>query len=159
MSRWLAVVTMLVLLAGCGLLPIGEGGISWPMPGDGSVTSATAEFPVMGTFDVDAWTLAPKAEGTIVDQYGAAMAGAILCVGPSEGDAVPLGETDATGAYSVTLDAETLKAGSLMLWPFLPLTRFEPEGYNFEGVLLGGSDHNFVGFPAIYPVPPEKDCR
>jgi hypothetical protein len=153
-----AAVVCVGLLTGCGLLP-GGGGIGWPLPDSDLGAVPTAALPAMGTLDVSALTFAPTAQGTIVDPYGAAIAGVILCVGTSEADAVPLGETDASGAYSVSLDTDAVNSGSLMVWPFLPLTRFEPEGYVFEGVVLGGSSYDFKGLPAIYPVPPEKDCR
>ena len=159
MRRLLGAVVCVGLLAGCGLLPGGEGGIGWPMPGSDPGVAATAESPVMGTLDTSALTFSPRVEGTIVDQYGAAMVGVVLCVGPSEAGAMALGETDANGAYSVSLDADAMNSGSLLVWPYLPLTRFEPEGYVFEGVMLGGSGHDFKGLPAVYPVPPEKDCR
>jgi len=155
----LAVVACLGLLTGCDLLPTAEGGIGWPMPGSDPGVAATAVFPMAGTLDTSALTFSARAEGAIVDQYGAAMVGVILCVGTSEADAKPLGETDAYGAYSVVLDVGAAGNGSLRVWPFLPLTRFEPEGYVFEGVMMGGSGYDFKGLPAIYPVPPEKDCR
>jgi hypothetical protein len=155
---WLAFVV--TLCAGCGLLPIGgEGEPGWPFPNTDLGAIPTAAFPTMAPLEFGAMGLAPKAEGTIVDQYGAAMAGVVLCVGPSEAEAVPLGETDTSGFYSLTLDADAIGRGQLLMWPFLPLTRFEPEGFVFEGVLLGGSTYDFKGLPAIYPVPPEKDCR
>lgn len=57
----------------------------------------TVEMPTAAPLEVSALSLAPKVEGTIVDQYGAAMAGVILCVGASEAEAAPLGQTDASG--------------------------------------------------------------
>jgi hypothetical protein len=160
MHRWIGIAFAMVLCSGGGLLPGGEGGgISWPLPNSDLGVAATAALPPIGTVDVSPVLFAPRAEGTIVDQYGAAMAGVIICVGPNEADASPLAETDSGGAYSAALDADALAGGPLRLWPFLPLTRFDPEGYVFEGYLLGGSDYNFVGVPSIYPVPPERDCR
>jgi hypothetical protein len=160
MRQLLAVIVCVGLLSGCGLLPIGgEGGAGWPFPNTDLGAMPTAAFPTMAPLEFGAMGLAPKAEGTIVDQYGAGMAGVVLCVGPSEAEAVPLGQTDAKGYYSLTLDADAISRGQLLLWPFLPLTRFEPEGIVFEGVLMGGSTYDFKGLPAIYPVPPEKDCR
>jgi len=160
MRQLIAVVACLGLLTGCGLLPIGDGGeAGWPFANTDLGSMPTVAIPTVAPVDFGAMGLAPKAEGAIVDQYGAAMAGVILCVGPSEAEAVPLGETDASGFYSLSLDADAISRGQLLLWPFLPLTRFEPEGYVFEGVLLGGSSYDFKGVPAIYPVPPEKDCR
>jgi hypothetical protein len=160
MRNLIAVAACAGLLTGCGMLPMGDGGEGgWPFPNTDLATLPAPSFPTMAPVDLGAMGLAPRAEGTIVDQYGAAMAGVTLCVGPSEAEAVPLGTTDASGYYSVTLDADAISRGRLLLWPFLPLTRFEPEGFAFEGVLLGGSTYDFKGVPAIYPVPPEKDCR
>lgn len=160
MRRVLGAGLALSLLTGCGLLPGGEGGgIGWPFPGPDPAAIPTAPMPEFGTLDVGSFGLAPKVGGVILDQYGAGMAGVILCLGPSEAEAVSVGVTDAGGAYSLSLDSDAMSGGSLLLWPFLPLTRFEPEGYTFESVLLGGSDFNFMGVPAIYPVPPERDCR
>lgn len=148
------------LLAGCGLLPGGDGeGIGWPFPVTDPAAIPTAPLPEFATLDVDAFGLAPKVGGLIVDPNGAGLTGVVLCLGPSEAEAVSVAVTDAAGAYSLSLDADALSGGSLLLWPFLPLTRFEPEGYRLEGVLLGGSDFDFKGVPAIYPVPPERDCR
>jgi len=115
MRRLLGAVVCVGLLAGCGLLPGGEGGIGWPMPGSDPGVAATAESPVMGTLDTSALTFSPRVEGTIVDQYGAAMVGVVLCVGPSEAGAMALGETDANGAYSVSLDADAMNSGSLLV--------------------------------------------
>jgi len=160
MRRAIWIAFAMVLCSSCGLLPGGErGGISWPLPYSDLGVAATAALPPMGTVDVSALQFSPRAEGTIVDQYGAAMTGVIICIGPNEADASPVTTTNTVGAYSVALDAEALAGGSLRLWPYLPLTRFDPEGYVFEGYLLSGSDYNFVGVPSIYPVPPERDCR
>ena len=158
MHRLIALGAWMGLLTGCSLLPIGDGG-GWPFPDSDLGSMPTVAIPTMAPVDFGAMGLAPKAEGTIVDQYGAAMSGVVLCVGPSEAEAVPLGQTDTSGYYSLTLDADAISRGQLLLWPFLPLTRFEPEGIVFEGVLMGDSTYDFKGLPAIYPVPPEKDCR
>ncbi len=157
--RMLAIPLVAVLLAGCGLLP-GKGIVPrFTLPTVDFGIGGTPPYPAVGTLDMSALQLSPTVKGTIVDRYGTPMAGVVLCAGTSGADATPAGGTDAAGVYSVSLDAAAMMQGTLRLWPYRPQTRFEPEAYVFDGILLDRSSYDFVGVPDIYPVPAERDCR
>jgi hypothetical protein len=80
------------------------------MPGGGGITSliptsdlpvpATLDYPLVGTIDTRAFMMQTTIAGTVVDPYGSAMAGVVICYGPNDQDAVATGVTDSGGAYS-----------------------------------------------------------
>jgi hypothetical protein len=154
---WIAFVV--ILCSGCALLPGGDGGgLGSLLPTSDLGVSATLAFPAVGTLDTGAFLAKPVARGKILDQDGRAVAGVVICYGTGEADAVLVAETDTQGSYSASLSASG-EGSAHLLWPYLPLYRFEPDRVQVQGYLLGESTVDSVAAPSIYPVPPERDCR
>jgi hypothetical protein len=155
--RHLALVgSVAILCAGCGLLP-GGGGLGSLLPTADLGIAGTPAFPAIGTFDTGAFLTRPTIVGSVLDPYVQAVPGVVICYGPDEADASAVSETDPGGAYSAALPSD--EDGARQVWAYLPLYRFEPDRVQVQGILLGELTVDFVAFPSIYPVPPERDCR
>lgn len=149
-------VPLAIACSACGLLP-GGGGLGSLLPTADLGIAGTPAFPAVGTFDTSALVSRPTIAGSVLDQYGQPVPGVVLCYGPDDANASLVAQTDSAGAYSATLPSED--GGARMVWAYLPLYRFEPERVQVQGILLGETAVDFVAFPDIYPVPPERDCR
>ena len=156
MRPFVLVGAVAIACAGCGLLP-GGGGLGSLLPTADLGIAGTPAFPAIGTFDTGALLSRPTIVGSVVDQYGQAMPGVVICYGPDEAGASAVAETAAGGAYSAALSSDD--GGARHVWAYLPLYRFEPDRVQVQGILLDESTVDFTGYPSIYPVPPERDCR
>ncbi len=155
--RRLALLAMLaVVCSSCRYLP-GGGGLGSLLPTADLGIAGTPAFPAVGTFDTGAFLARPTIAGSVLDQYGQAMPGVVICYGLDEASASAVAETGAGGAYSATLPSD--EDGARQVWAYLPLYRFEPDRVQVQGILLGETTVDFVAFPSIYPVPSERDCR
>ena len=146
------------ICAGCGLLPGGEA-IGSLIPTSDLPVAATFEGMELGTLDTGALTMQTTIMGTVRDQYATGMADVVLCYGPSEDAAVAIGVTDSGGAYSAVPPESFGGTGGNLIWAYLPLYRFEPDRVQVSSMLFGENTLDFVAYPSIYPVPPERDCR
>jgi len=149
-------VPLAIACGGCGLLP-GGGGLGSLLPTADLGIAGTPAFPALGTFDTGALLSCPTIVGSVLDQYGQPMTGVVICYGPDEANASVVAETDSGGAYTAALSSED--GGARMVWAYLPLYRFEPDRVQVQGILMGESVVDFVAYPSVYPVPPERDCR
>jgi hypothetical protein len=156
MRRLGLLVPLAIACGACGLLP-GGGGLGSLLPTTDLGIAGTPAFPPLGTFDTGALLSHSTIVGSILDQYGQPVPGVVICYGPDEANAVVVAETDSGGAYTATLSSE--EGGARMVWAHLPLYRFEPDRVQVQGILLGELVVDFVAYPNIYPVPPERDCR
>ena len=156
MRRPVLLLLAAIACSACGLLP-GGGGPWSLLPTLDLGIAGTPAFPLLGTVDTGAFLASATIRGTILDQYGTAMPGVVICYGLDETSASAVAETDAGGAYSATLSSDD--DGNRLVWAYLPLYRFEPDRVQVQGILLGESTVDFAAFPSIYPVPPERDCR
>jgi hypothetical protein len=93
----------------------------------------------------------------VLGQYEQPIPGVVICYGLDEAHASAVAEAGAGGAYSATLSSD--EGGARQVWAYFPLYLFEPDRVQVQGILLGESIVDFVAFPSIYPVPPERDCR
>lgn len=99
MRRLSLLIVLGLACAGCGLLP-GGGGIGSLIPTSDFPVAATLEYPEYGTIDAGVFSMKTTIVGIVLDQYGSAMPGVVICYGPSEKDAVAIGVTDSGGVYS-----------------------------------------------------------
>jgi len=156
MRPFVLVGAVALACASCGLLP-GGGGLGSLLPTADLGIAGTPAFPAIGTFEAGALLSRPTIAGSVLDQYGQAMPGVVICYGADEAGASAVAETGAGGAYSATLPSDD--GGARQVWAYLPLYRFEPDRVQVLGILLGESTADFTAFPSIYPVPPERNCR
>jgi len=149
---------LLVFLAiacmGCGLLP-GGGGVGALFP---TLEFPTPEYPDFGTLEPGAFVMQAMISGTVLDQDGNGVPGAVICYGSGEEDAVEVAETDSGGAYSAR-PPQSFNRGGGLIWAYLAESRFEPDRVQMPEILVGDLTVDFVAYPSIYPVPPERDCR
>jgi hypothetical protein len=92
-------VILALTFAGCGSLSGGEA-IASLLPTSDLPVPATLTYPRSGTLDGSAFAMQAPVAGAVLDQYGAGMAGVVICHGLSGKDAVAIGVTDSGGAYS-----------------------------------------------------------
>jgi hypothetical protein len=155
--RIVALFVVAAGLLGCAWLPGGEA-IASLLPTADFPVAATLEYTDFGTIDTGAFTMQATIVGTVLDQYGAAMADVTICFGPNEAEAVAIAVTDSAGAFSGTPPPSFGGTEGNLMWAYLPLYRFEPNMAQV-GMLLGENRLDFTAYPSVYPVPAERDCR
>ena len=105
MRPFVLVGAVAIACAGCGLLP-GGGGLGSLLPTADLWIAGTPAFPGIGTFEAGALLSRPTIAGSVLDQYGQAMPGVVICYGPAEAGGSAVAATDAGGAYSAVLSSD-----------------------------------------------------